>query len=108
MRGRPIGGLRDRVEIQSRGAPQNGYGEPVLAWATLATVWARVEPISGRETWQAQQAQADVTHRVTVRTYPGLTSKMRFLLGGRVLNIDSVIDVEGRRQFQECLCKEET
>ena len=39
-------------------------GETVTTWTDTATVRAAVEPLSGRELWAAQQAQAQTTYRV--------------------------------------------
>ena len=67
----PISKMRERVEIQSRTTEKDGYGQPIAEWATVATVAAFIEPQSGREPWQAQQARPDVTHRVTIRHAEG-------------------------------------
>lgn len=108
LKGAPkIGNLDKRIEIQSRVLSADTFGEPVPAWETIAVVYAAVEPISGREAWQAQQAQADVTHRVTIRFRAELAPKMRFRFRGRALNIDSVVNLEEDDRFSVCLCKEE-
>lgn len=107
MKAVPLSQMRDRVTIQSRTQTRDTRGGTVDTWAEVAEVWARVEPLSGREFWQAQQAQAQTTHKVTIRYYDGLTSTHRLLYGSRVLNIDSVIDVESRKREHQLLCKEE-
>ena len=45
----PAGRLKDRVTIHSRSVTRDAYCAEVITWATLATVWASVESISGRE-----------------------------------------------------------
>lgn len=103
----PMSLMRERIEVQSRTTTQNAYGEPVATWSTLATVWARVEPLSGRELWQAAQVRPDVSHKVTMRHYPGLSPKHRLKLGSRIFNIDSVLNIEERERLHQVLCKEE-
>ena len=44
-----IGTLRHRVELQEPVENQDGYGEAERTYTTYATVWASVEPLSGRE-----------------------------------------------------------
>lgn len=117
------GRLRRRLQLQQL-QPQacpNQYGEPTAAWVTVATVAAAVEPLAGRELFLAAQVRPDVTHRVTLRYYPGLAPRMRFLEAiypeqgqegvtgapGRVLNIQSVQDLEERHIWTQCLCVEE-
>lgn len=104
---RAVGPMRDRLEIQARVMTQNDYGEAVPAWATLTTRWGQVEPLSGRELWQAQQVRPDVSHKVTIRYYDGLTPRHRLLLGSRVFEITSVINVDNRKRFMDLICVEE-
>jgi SPP1 family predicted phage head-tail adaptor len=101
------GRLRYRITIQQAVATLNSFGDAVLSWSEFATRWASVEPLSGRELWQAQQVAADVTHRVSLRRLDGVTPKMRVLFGARVLNIIFVRNVESRSIGLELLCQEE-
>lgn len=107
MRAVPASLMRTRVEIQSRVTTQDTYGAVTETWSTVATRWGRVEPLSGREQWQAQQVRPDVTHRVTLRYYDGLTARHRLKVGDRVLNITSVLNTEERKRQHECVCVEE-
>ena len=100
------GELRHRVEIQAGTETQNEFGEPVVVWATAATVWAAVEPLSGRERTEAVQVQADATIRVTMRYYPGLTTKHRLIHKSRQLNIAYIINHEERNVWHELGCTE--
>jgi len=76
-----------------------------------ARVRARVEPLSGREFWQAQEIEAQHTHRVKMRWIPGVTEAHRFVVegqgGDRALNITAVIDVEDRGRVLLLMCSEE-
>lgn len=72
------GRLRHVVQLQ-RNSPvaSNSLNEPTDNWITLATVRAAIEPLSGKEFIAAQQVQSDLTHRITIRYFAGLTSKDR-------------------------------
>ncbi len=83
--------LRHRVVIQSPTESRDAMGGVLLVWADLATVWARVEEQGGQETWQDSTVQPGRTGTVTLRYYPGLTTRMRFGFAGRSLNIESVV-----------------
>lgn len=108
MNAPPVSLMRDRVEIQSRAVNRGVYGEvSAPSWTSVATRWARVEPLSGREAWQAQQVRPDVTHKVTLRYYEGLGPRHRLKAGSRVFNITSVIDTENRHREMVCVCVEE-
>lgn len=101
------GQLRHRVEIQSRTTTRGTRGQETGTWATVATVWAKVEPLSGAEVTQARQQFASASHRVTIRYYAGLTPKHRFLFGDRALNIEFVQNTEERNVEHVCTCGEE-
>lgn len=100
------GRLRHRVTVEQLLVTDDGYGGQSQAWSTFATVWASVEPLQGREYFQAQQAQATVTHKVTMRHLDGVTHDMRVKHGSRALNIVSVIDTEERGRELVLMCEE--
>lgn len=87
---------RHRVHLQSKSATRNSYGEETLSWVTEASVWCSIEPLTGREYFQAQQVQSQVTHKIMLRYYKGLRPDWRILFGTRTFNIVSVINVEER------------
>lgn len=102
------GRLRHRVSIQQRVEARNGYGELISTWSTLATVWGSVEPIRGREFFEAEQVQSEISTRVRIRYYDGITAQMRVLFGSRKLQILAVIDVNERHKEMQLMCKEMT
>ncbi len=83
-------------------------------WKTIATVWAGIKPLAGRELWNAQQVQADITTEVEVRYFPDLTDKMRFRhsatckcgLGQKVFNILGVANIDQRNRRMIVSAKE--
>lgn len=100
------GRLRHRVTVEQPSVADDGYGGQARSWSAFATVWASVEPLQGHEYFQAQQAQATVTHKVTMRHLDGVTHDMRVKLGSRALNIVSVIDTEERGRELVLMCEE--
>lgn len=106
MRLTGAGKLRHRVVIQQEGtATPDGGGGYTQGWTTFATVWAAVEPLTGREGLQAQALESAVTHRVTIRALSGVTAAMRLSFNGTIYNIRSVIDREERDRFMELMCE---
>ena len=53
------------------------YGTPQSVWHPLAQVMASIQPISGREYWQASKAQAEATVRIIIRYRSGINDRMR-------------------------------
>jgi len=106
------GTLRHLVMIQQKPAvTQNAFGEEVPGWSVVATVWARVETLTGREFVAQGQAQAEVTHKVHLRYRPGLEPTMRLVwqpqgdVPERVLEIEAVLD-DGARREMTLMCRE--
>ncbi len=100
------GAYRHRITLQQATETRDSLGGTVQAWATFATVWAAIEPLSGRELLQAQQVQAEVTHRVRLRYMNGVTAELRVLFGTRYFNILSAVNVQERNREIVLTCKE--
>lgn len=103
-----IGKLRHRVKVYDKGTiTRNGTGEEIPAYdALVATVWAAVEPLSGREFIEATQVQADVTFRIRVRHRSDIRPEMRVVEGAHTYQIESVLDQNGERKETWLMCHE--
>ena len=78
-----------------------------LSWSNSATVWASIEPLSGRELITAQQAGAMISHKITMRHKAGVNPKDRITHSGRTFEIESVRNFRERDISLELLCREE-
>ena len=85
------GTLKHRVTIQTPTASQStSTGEVTRTWATLTTVWARIEPVGSKEgSSRAMAAMPEATHKVTIRYQQDatITAHCRVVYGARVLDI---------------------
>lgn len=100
------GDLRHRVTIQQSLPDRDSYGTEIARWSDVATVWAEVTDISGREYVAMQQAVSNVSVRVRIRYLAGLQPTMRVLFGARTLDIVSILDAEGRNRELHLMCQE--
>jgi len=102
------GKLRHRVTIQQFAEVLDGYGTPTGSsdWQDVATVWASVEPLSGREYLLAENVNTEAKIRVKMRYRKGVTTGMRIKYGERMLDIQSVADIEERHREMELMCIE--
>jgi SPP1 family predicted phage head-tail adaptor len=104
-----VGKLRHRVTFQlPTEATADTAGQPVQAWADVATVWASVEPTGGREYFLGDQNRAVVTHVVQARRNTAFTPKGRFAYGARVLNVVAVLPDDTATGRVNVLCAEVT
>lgn len=106
------GSLRQLVTLQQLLAGTDDGGGGIAEspdnenWSDFATLYAHVEPLSGRELFQAQQINDQLTHRITVRYYPGVLSAMRVKYGTRIFIIESIIDVDERHREIQLMTRE--
>ncbi|MEO7031189.1 MAG: phage head closure protein, partial [Herbaspirillum sp.] len=100
-----IGDLRHTVTLERFTSTVNDYGEPIQAWAPIGTMAASVEPLNGREYFAAAAAQSEVTTRIRMRYFPGVTVTDRVKHGGTVYDIDAVICPELMNRELVLMCK---
>ena len=101
------GRLRHRVELQSPSETANAFGEVTDSWATDATVWASIEPLSGSEGQIAKQTNPLVTHRVIMRYRSGVTPRNRVKFGTRIFEVTQVFNPDERGESLRLVCVED-
>lgn len=102
-----IGKLRQRITIQEYVATRDSFGAEVPAWTDVATVWASVTPVSGKEYFASAQVNAEVTTKITMRYLAGITPKMRVVFEeARTFEVISVLNFEERNIELNLMCKE--
>lgn len=106
MARKPIsaGELTERITIQGETRTPDGYGGYTVEWTDVATVWARVVPLRGREQIEAQQLGASQMYRVTIRNR-AVDPAQRIMWRGRVLNIREAPEVGSRALYKEILAE---
>lgn len=101
-----------RVTICKNVPTVNTDGQKVEAESEWIQRWASVRPISGQERFLAQQTQADVTHRVRMRSDTQtrtITAEMWLKLrDGTRLDIKRTFDLNVRRVEMELECNQRT
>ena len=99
------GSLNQRVTIQRRGVGDDAAGQPSTSWVDVATVYASVLPLRGRDFLAAAQNQASFDAKVTLRFGADVLAGDRLLWGSQVLDIvGHPINVGGRRVSIELMC----
>lgn len=96
------GDLRERIGIWKRTVTVKS-GITTEGWELLCAVWAKAEPISGREYFQAAAVNRENTIRFTVRYREGITAEMTLRWRGSDYSIESVINPGGRNIALEIL-----
>lgn len=86
--------LKHRIEIQATTQTTDGAGGFTEAWATVATVWASIEPANSRERFIAMQTETHTTHVIMCRYQSVITTAKRILFGSRIFDIVEVLNIE--------------
>lgn len=100
-----IGDLRERVMIQRTTNTRDSVGGIIQSWATVATVWASVEPMSAGEQFRRQQVQAKADWRVTIRYRNDILPADRITWRERVFQVRG-LTADERRRFLAISCEE--
>lgn len=100
--------MRNRVTIEQPERIADEAGGAEIVWTAVATVWAEIQPITGREVFESDQLGGRVTHDVRLRYRSGITPKMRILHAGRAFDIRYVANLGERGEWLICSCEEAT
>lgn len=102
-------GRMDRqITIERKTETRDAVGYPVPSWSPLATVWAEVRPLSGREALRSGEALGRVIGSETASFFiyhtDGLTIEDRINYDGKIWNIRYIREI-GRRDGLEILAE---
>lgn len=98
--------MRARITLQQETQTGDGAGGYQLGWQDVATLWAEVEPLRGREVYIADRPESRVTHRMTIRYRSDITHRMRVSHDGRLFNIRAAINADARKRFTQLFVEE--
>lgn len=101
-----VGALNQRVQIQRVSNTRDDMGGMIQSWATIATVWAEVKPISAGEQFRRQQIQASASHKVTIRYRNDLLPSDRIVWRNRTFQLKGEMNEDQRRRFSAWACEE--
>jgi SPP1 family predicted phage head-tail adaptor len=101
------GSLRHSVTIEARHDAKDTFGGLSPQWRPVATnVPASIEPLKGKELFNAQQVQSEVLLRIRIRYRPGIVPAMRVKYRGRVYGILYVIDINLKNEELHLMCNQ--
>ena len=101
-----IGKMRSWITLQQAVRTPDGGGGASVTWTSVSDLWARIMPVSGTESVDADGLKGRITHEIWIRWRADAGPHMRFVLGSRIFDIRSAIDVEETHRFQRCLVEE--
>jgi len=99
-------GQRDRlISLQMKTVAENGYGEPIETWTTVASIWAQWVPMKASERFAAQQSVGELDGKWRIPWRRGVNAaNTRILYDGTVYDIQPPIEM-GRKAGLEIYAK---
>lgn len=97
--------LNTKIELQRRTITEDAYGEQIETWNKLADIFAKVEPLVGREYIGGGAEASEVKLKVTIRYYPGLTMSDRVVIRGEAFDIVDAQNIRFRNREHLLYCK---
>lgn len=101
-----LGTLNQRATIRARTLSPDGGGGYTESWDVVATVWARLDPVTGSDGVAADHLESRVRHRLTLRRNAALAAGQRAEIAGRLFRIRTLIDAGPPDPFVTLLCEE--
>jgi len=108
-----IGLMREQITIEYYSLSSDGMGGNTQTWNTLATVWAKVSAISGRESYELGGLKGKTKYRITTRYRDDFVSAgyskatydylLRIQYNGKILNIEYAEDRGENQSFTELI-----
>lgn len=102
------GKLRHRVQAQAPLEDRDDIGGVRQVWITMDELWCDIEPLKGREIFEAQSIEARLSHKMTFRGWVQLDPRWRlvWVLMDRAFQIHSIRDIGERHRTIEVLAME--
>lgn len=100
------GRLRHRLTFMSPIQVPDGMGAVTESHATAAVVWGSLEPLRGKEYFESQAINSEITGRVVIRYLGVINPVMIITFAGRTFEIISIINVEEKNRELQIMVKE--
>ncbi|UOF79256.1 head tail joining protein [Caudoviricetes sp.] len=91
--------MRERVAAYSQSQTVNAAGEITSGWSLIATIWARVEPLSASQIVLANRDDAQRIYKMVIRYRTDITTNSRIIWRNRKFDVTGVMDETEQRQF---------
>lgn len=101
------GDLNRRITIQSGTSAKDPFGQPFIAWRDVCGTWAAIRTVTSKEVYALGAGfTSQVTHTITIRYRPDISSTMRIIYRDRTFLIQAVSDPDEGRVQLNLMCLE--
>ena len=100
------GEIRHRITLQQPVETRSAFGEVVISYSDVATVWAAIDWRSGRRYEAAAQLNSEIEGVVRIRYYSGVKPYWRISFDDRTFIILSITNTKEQNAEMILYCKE--
>lgn len=105
------GALNKRILLLREHVRIDDYGSPVSYWHPFKYVYASIEPLTGREYWQAQQAHDEATIKIIMRYSSDINGRLRVQYTTNTNTVEyemksPIINVQTNDSYLVLMCRE--
>lgn len=100
------GKLNKRISVQDEVKISDGAGGYELDHVKVLDAWANIDTLSGRDFWQAQQMEVEVSHKVTMRYRQGVKRSQVVFYNNRKFDIQYIFNPNEGNAYLELYCLE--
>lgn len=97
--------LDQRVILQQPDISYDEIGGQVVSWQDVATLWASIEPLRGREIFENRRFEARSTVRIVMRYRNDVDERKRLKKGSVIYHILQVLNRDERNHTLEILAE---
>jgi SPP1 family predicted phage head-tail adaptor len=94
------------VTIERQSTSQDTAGQQVDTWTEIGQEWVTINPVTGREYFNASGERAEVTHRIRMVYGRTVAPRDRIVYGARIFDIKSVLNLDERNRELELMVSE--
>lgn len=87
-----LGTLNQRASVLARTLTPDGGGGYSESWDVVATVWAKLEPVSGADRYTADKLESRARHKLTLRRSTAFAAGQRVQIGTRLFAVRALLD----------------
>lgn len=96
-----LGKLNKKFQVLKLSQVPDGGGGYEDKLVPIKTVWGNLQPIMGREFWQAQQTQAQLSHKITIRYTKDIDRSHILSYNDRLFDIQYITNINEENRFLE-------
>lgn len=103
-----IGRMSKRITLKRYTEVDNEIGQTTVGLTDYKTVWASIEPISGKEYTDTDRNSNQLTYRIYIRYLKGVNTDMVVDYKGTIFTITACINYRMRNEMLQLVCVEQT